>query len=136
MRINCIFQEFSKRKRDFPPLNLESKLAEISSYRLWKHRTRNVRQSHHTRRQARRSCNPCFSSKSHRGLWDFYREYARRRANATGMGIVTQNSIKRLSLTECSPRVCSIRDNSFLSDYYSVFTKMCCPYYNTRLSLG
>ena len=51
---------------------------------------------HHSKRQACGSCDPRPHQRSHHGLRNIYREYARRRSNAHGEGILTAKLNKKV----------------------------------------
>ena len=45
--------------------------------------------AHHSKRQARRSCNPRAHKRSHCGIRHFHQKHVKRRANADGEGILS-----------------------------------------------
>ena len=45
--------------------------------------------AHHSERKARRHGDTRAHQRSHHGIWDIHRKYARRRANAHGEGVLT-----------------------------------------------
>ena len=79
------------------------------------------RQSHHPKRQARRSGDTRADQRSANGIWDIHQKYAERRKYPHGKSVVNAKLNKKLSLTEHSPQVCSIRDNSILQIRFLCF---------------
>ena len=85
------------------------------------------------KRQARRSGYARDDKRSHHGIWNFHRKYAKRGRNADGKGVLNAKLNKKLSLIS---RTMSEQGTTVFCPISIQFSsKMCCPYYYTRMRL-